>query len=83
MSATSGRPSSNRATIMNSPGTSLRRSAANRQVAGVCGGLGEYFGVDPTVVRVAYVLLSIFSAGFPGVLVYLLLWVLIPERDYY
>ena len=49
----------------------------------MCGGLGEYFGVDPTVVRVAYVLLSIFSAGFPGFLVYLLLWVLIPEREYY
>ena len=55
----------------------------NRHVAGVCGGLAEYFDVDPTTVRVAYVLLSIFSAAFPGILVYIVLWLLIPERDYY
>jgi phage shock protein C len=61
----------------------LRRSVANRHMAGVCGGLAEYFGLDPTVVRVAYVLLSIFSAGFLGILVYIVLWVLIPEREYY
>ena len=61
----------------------LRRSVANRYVAGVCGGFGEYFEIDPTVVRVGYVLLSILSVGFPGVLVYLVLWLLIPERDYY
>ena len=61
----------------------LRRSLADRWIGGVCGGLGEYFDVDPTVVRVAYVLLSIFSAGFPGILVYLILWFLIPEREYY
>ncbi len=63
--------------------TLLRRSVANRHIAGVCGGLAEYLGIDPTVVRVVYVLLSIFSAGFPGILVYILLWVLIPEREYY
>ena len=61
----------------------LRRSQVNRQIAGVCGGLAEYFELDPTAVRVAYVLLSIFSAGFPGFLVYIILWILIPERDYY
>lgn len=61
----------------------LRRSVANRQIAGVCGGLAEYFGIDPTAVRVAYVLLSIFSVAFPGILVYLILWFLIPEREYY
>lgn len=64
-------------------GRSLRRSVANRQIAGVCGGIGEYFDIDPTAVRVAYVLVSIFSAAFPGILIYLLLWVLIPEREYY
>jgi phage shock protein C len=63
--------------------TTLRRSIANRQIAGVCGGLGEYFGVDPTAVRVGYVLASILSAAFPGILVYRILWILIPERDYY
>jgi phage shock protein C len=56
---------------------------ANRQIAGVCGGLAEYFGLDPTLVRVCYVLLSIFSAAFPGLLVYIILWILIPEREYY
>ena len=61
----------------------LRRSVADRWIAGVCGGLGEYFGIDPAVVRVAYVLLSILSYTFPGILVYLVLWLLIPEREYY
>ncbi len=68
---------------MNRFGRPLRRTLANREIAGVCGGLGEYFGIDPTAVRVAYVLLSIFSAAFPGILIYLLLWFLIPEREYY
>jgi len=61
----------------------LRRSLANRTIAGVCGGIAEYFDWDPTVLRVAYVLLSIFSAGFPGFLVYIVLWIVIPEREYY
>ena len=61
----------------------LRRSHVNRHIAGVCGGIAEYFDLDPTVVRVAYALLSIFSAGFPGILVYLILWIMIPSREYY
>ena len=59
----------------------LERSVYNRWIGGVCGGLARYFGLDPTVVRVAYVLLSILSIAFPGILVYLLLWILIPEGD--
>ena len=59
----------------------LRRSRSNRQLAGVVGGLAEYFGVDPTLLRVAYVVISIVSAAFPGILVYLLLWLLVPEAD--
>ncbi len=61
----------------------LRRSVSDRWLAGVCGGLADYLGLDPTVVRVGYVLLSILSAAFPGILVYLILWFLIPEREYY
>ena len=61
----------------------LRRSMHNRWIAGVCAGLADYFGLDPTVVRVAYVLLSVLSVGFPGTLVYIVLWVVIPEREYY
>lgn len=60
----------------------LRRSVANRWIAGVCGGIAEYFELDPTLVRVVYLLLSIFSAAFPGTLVYIILWIVIPEREY-
>ena len=59
----------------------LRRSRTNRQVAGVVGGLAEYFRVDPTLLRVIYVVGSIVSAAFPGLLVYVLLWLLIPEAE--
>jgi phage shock protein PspC (stress-responsive transcriptional regulator) len=59
----------------------LRRSKTNRQVAGVIGGLAEYFRVDPTLLRVIYVVGSIVSAAFPGMLVYVLLWLLIPEAE--
>ena len=62
----------------------LRRSVMNRTIAGVCGGLGEYFKIDPTVVRVVWVLASIFlGAMVGGVVVYLILWAVIPEREYY
>jgi phage shock protein C len=61
----------------------LRRSQANRQIAGVCGGIAEYLDLDPTAVRIVYVLLSIFSVAFPGILIYLILWIMIPEREYY
>ncbi|MCO6435948.1 MAG: PspC domain-containing protein [Phycisphaerae bacterium] len=61
----------------------LRRSVHSRVVAGVCGGLGEYLGIDPVVVRILYVILSLASAAFPGALIYILLWILIPEREYY
>jgi phage shock protein PspC (stress-responsive transcriptional regulator) len=45
----------------------------------VCGGIAEYLGWDPGLVRVAYVVLSIASAAFPGILVYLVLWVVMPK----
>lgn len=57
----------------------LRRSRTNRQIAGVVGGLAEYFNMDPTLLRVLYVVGSIVSAAFPGILVYILLWIVIPE----
>ena len=49
-------------------------------IAGVCGGLAEWLGWDPTLVRILFVLVSVLSAAFPGMLVYLVLWVLMPER---
>lgn len=56
----------------------LKRSS-NKMLAGVCAGLAEYMNVDPTVVRVVYVALTIFSAGFPGLLLYLILLLLMPN----
>ncbi|MGN6312219.1 MAG: PspC domain-containing protein [Rhodanobacteraceae bacterium] len=59
----------------------LRRSRRDRMIAGVVGGLAAYFGVDSSLLRVVYVLVSIFSAAFPGVLVYVILWLLVPQED--
>ena len=55
--------------------------SSNRILAGVCGGIAEYFDVDPTLIRVVYVFRSIFSAGFPGLLLYIILMVLIPNYN--
>lgn len=57
----------------------LYRSKTDKKIAGVCGGLGEYLGVDPTVIRIAFVILAL-PGGLPGVLPYLLLWLIIPEQ---
>lgn len=59
----------------------LRRSRSNRMIAGVVGGLAEYWSVDPTLARVVYVIGSILSAAFPGTIVYIVLWLVIPEGD--
>ena len=53
----------------------------DRIIAGVCGGIADKFGWSAKRVRIAYVLLSIISAAFPGTLVYLVLWFLMPERS--
>jgi phage shock protein PspC (stress-responsive transcriptional regulator) len=50
-------------------------------IAGVCGGIAEWLGWDPTTVRILYVLVSVLSAAFPGILIYLILWFLMPEGD--
>ena len=59
----------------------LRRSRRDRMIAGVVGGLADYFGMDPALARILYVLVSIFSAAFPGTLVYIILWIVIPQED--
>jgi phage shock protein C len=53
--------------------------SSNKVLAGVCGGIAEFFGLDITLVRVLYVLLSFFSAAFPGLLLYIILMLLMPE----
>jgi phage shock protein PspC (stress-responsive transcriptional regulator) len=50
-------------------------------IAGVVGGLARYVGIDPTLARVIYVVASFLSAAFPGILVYVVLWLLIPEES--
>jgi len=50
-------------------------------IAGVCGGLANWLGWDPTLVRVVYVVVSVVSAAFPGILVYLVLWVVMPQSS--
>lgn len=65
---------------MADPTNPLRRSRSDRMIAGVCGGLAKWLGWDPTVVRVLYVVVSVFSVAFPGIIVYILLWILMPEE---
>lgn len=59
---------------------SLSRSLSDRMIAGVMGGIAHRFGWSPTLVRILFVVLSIASAAFPGILVYLILWLLIPNE---
>jgi phage shock protein C len=61
----------------------LYRSNTNRMLAGVCGGIAEYFHVDPTLIRLAYVLLSIFTVAFPGIIVYIIAAIIIPNDPGY
>jgi phage shock protein C len=63
------------------PPRRLTRSSRHKMIAGVCGGLAEYFQLDPTAVRVAYVILSIISAAFPGILAYIILMFVMPPPD--
>lgn len=57
----------------------LLRSRRSRMLAGVCGGIAEWLGWDPTLVRILYVAVSILSAAFPGIIVYVILWIAMPE----
>ena len=59
----------------------LRRSRSNRMVAGVVAGLADYVGIDVTLARVLYVIAAVISAAFPGLLVYLVLWAVVPEGE--
>ena len=63
------------------PRSGLQRSRRHRMIAGVCGGMAEWLGWDPTLVRILYIAVSLVSAAFPGIIVYLVLWLLMPERE--
>jgi phage shock protein C len=60
----------------------LHRSRRNRMIGGVCGGLAAWLGWSPSLVRILYVVVSVCSAAFPGILVYLILWVLMPLEEH-
>ena len=66
----------------NSLSRPLRRSESNRMIAGVCGGIANWLDWDPTVVRALYVIASLVSVAFPGILAYVILWFVIPEEGF-
>lgn len=57
----------------------LRRSRSRRMVAGVCGGLGEFFGLSPWWFRLGF-LIALIPGGVPGILIYLLFWIIVPSE---
>ncbi|WP_111860992.1 PspC domain-containing protein [Acinetobacter sp. CFCC 10889] len=59
----------------------LYRSNRHNMIAGVMGGIAERFGWNVTLLRIIFILVSCLSAAFPGVIVYLVLWLLIPKQD--
>ena len=58
----------------------LHRSTSDRIFAGVCGGFAEWLGWSSTTFRILYVVVSILSAAFPGILIYLVLWLVMPKE---
>jgi phage shock protein C len=59
----------------------LTRSTTDRMLAGVCGGIARNIGVDPTIIRIAYAVLTFFTAIFPGIILYILLAIIIPAES--
>ncbi len=59
----------------------LYRSYTDKKVAGICGGVGEYLGVDPTVIRLATVIIALLTAIFPVAIGYVIAWIIIPEAQ--
>ena len=59
----------------------LTRSADNRMLAGVAGGLAEYLDMDPALIRILFVIIALLGGGFTGILIYVVLWIIMPEQD--
>jgi phage shock protein C len=59
--------------------TTISRSRSERMIAGVLGGIADHLGWSPFRLRLAFVIVSVLSAGFPGMLVYIVLWFLMPD----
>ncbi len=58
----------------------LRRSRRDRLIGGVLGGIAEYYDWDPVMLRIVYVIVSILSAGFPDILIYIAFWIVVPDE---
>ena len=63
---------------MRAQGHELRRSRSDRMIAGVCGGLGEFFGLSPAWFRIAF-LIALLPGGVPGLLLYIIMWAIVPN----
>jgi phage shock protein PspC (stress-responsive transcriptional regulator) len=72
---------SSQETMMDEKPPRRLRKSNDKIIAGVCGGIAEWLGWDPTLVRVGYVVISIVSIAFPGIFVYLLLWLIMPQPE--
>lgn len=59
----------------------LYKSSTDKKIAGVCAGLANYIGIDPTIVRLVYALLSLFTSGFPGLALYVALAIALPSDN--
>lgn len=59
----------------------LTRSSSNKMLAGICGGLAEYFELDASLVRIGYAVLTLFTA-FAGVPIYLIMWLIVPQQKF-
>ena len=59
----------------------LYRSMADKKLCGVCGGIAEYFDLDPTLIRLLWVVMTLFTAAFPGVLAYIICAIIVPQQN--
>jgi len=64
---------------LNSP-KRLKRSRSDRMLAGICGGIANYMMVDPSIIRLVFVLATFFTALFPGILIYFIMWIVVPKE---
>ncbi len=67
--------------MINVKNKKLYKSTNNKMLSGVCAGFADFIGIDPTIVRVIYALVSFFTGGFPGVIIYIMLAIIIPEYN--
>lgn len=55
--------------------------STDKKIAGVCGGIGEYYGIDPSLVRLAWLIMSVLTGVFPGIIAYIVAMIVIPARQ--